>query len=70
MNINVVQAQEDKYGNVKENIYLAFDEQNQYLGSGYVYPMINSHQTDEIPYLIYMNLSVEEQAEQDWKSGN
>lgn len=43
MNINVVQAQEDKYGNVKENIYLAFDEQNQYLGSGYVYPMINRH---------------------------
>lgn len=61
MKITIQQAQEDGYGNVKENIFLAFDENQQYLGNGFVYPTINEHQTNETPYLIFVSLNVEDQ---------
>jgi len=60
MEIRVQQAQEDQYGNVKENIFLAFDEENSYLGNGFIYPMINVHQTNETPYLLYFGIDVNE----------
>lgn len=58
MSIEICNATEDQYGNVKENIFIAFDEQKNYLGSGYVYPTINHHQTNETPYLLFCDINV------------
>lgn len=51
---------EDQYGNQKENIFLAFDSEENYLGSAYTFPTINRHQTNEIPYLIFIAVNMEE----------
>ena len=59
--ITIQNAKEDSYGNVKENIFLAVDDKEQYLGSGYVYPTMNRHQTNETPYLIFIDINVNEQ---------
>jgi len=64
MNIIVCQAQEDKYGNTKENIFIAYDDRHNYLGNSYVYPTINYHQTNETPYLLFIGIQVGEQIEQ------
>ncbi len=59
--IIIQQAKEDTNGCAKENVFLAFDEKEQYLGHGYVYPTVNRHQTYETPYLLYIEINVEEQ---------
>lgn len=59
--ITIQQSKEDRNGCAKENIFLAFDEKEQYLGHGYVYPTVNRHQTNETPYLLYIAINVEEQ---------
>lgn len=58
MNINICNSQEDQYGNSKENIFLAFDDNKIYLGSAYAYPSINYHQTNETPYLIFIAVNI------------
>lgn len=65
MKITIRQAQEDSYGNTKENIFLAFDEEEKYLGSGFVFPTINHHQTVDTPYLIFLSINVEKQPQGD-----
>ncbi|TGA97682.1 GNAT family N-acetyltransferase [Sporolactobacillus shoreae] len=57
MSIKIINPQEDQYGNSKENIFLAFDETEKFLGSSYAYSTINFHQTHETPYLIMINVS-------------
>ena len=54
MNIEIINPSEDQYGNRKENIFLAFGDTGNYLGSAYTYPTINYHQTYETPYLIFV----------------
>ena len=60
MGIIIRQENEDKYGNAKENIFHAFDDKEQYIGTGYVYPTINKHQTNETPYLLFVEINVGE----------
>lgn len=59
MSYKICNPKEDQYGNSKENIFLAFDEEGSYLGSAYAYPRINHHQTYETPYLIFIGLNIE-----------
>ncbi|MGH4124202.1 MAG: GNAT family N-acetyltransferase [Clostridium sp.] len=58
MNIKICNSQEDQYGNSKENIFLAFGDNGNYLGSAFVYPTINYHQAHETPYLIFIGLII------------
>ncbi len=58
MHIKVVNPKEDQYGNNKENIFLAFNDDGEFLGSSYAYASINHHQTYETPYLIFIDINV------------
>lgn len=58
MNVEIYNSKEDQYGNIKENIFLAFGDNGSYLGSAYAYPTINYHQTYETPYLIIININI------------
>ena len=60
MNFEIHNPSEDQYGNSKENIFIAFDINENYLGSAYAYPSINHHQTYETPYLIFININIAE----------
>ncbi|WP_291579717.1 GNAT family N-acetyltransferase [Clostridium sp. UBA6640] len=57
MNIKICNPKEDRPG--KENIFLAFDEKENYLGYAYAYPAINYHQTYETPYAIFIDVNIE-----------
>jgi ribosomal protein S18 acetylase RimI-like enzyme len=59
MRIVIQNPKQDQYGNSKENIFLAFDFEKNYLGSAYVYPALNFHQTYEIPYVIFIDVNIE-----------
>lgn len=59
MNIEIRNSNKDQYGNCKENIFLAFDDEENYLGSAYAYQSINHHQTYETPYLIFININID-----------
>lgn len=50
----------DEYGNSKNNIFLAFNDEGDFLGSSYVYPNMNHSQIEEIPYLIFIDINLEE----------
>lgn len=58
MNYQIVNPKEDQYGNSKENIFLAFQEDGGYLGSAYAYPSVNYYQTYETPYLIFIGVNM------------
>lgn len=49
----------DMYGNSKNNIFLAYHDDGQFLGHAYVYPNLNQSQIMEIPYLIFIGIHVE-----------
>lgn len=49
---------EDSYGNKKENIFIAFDNNDNYLGSGYIYPNLNYDMTPEHPLNIYLDINM------------
>jgi len=59
MKIEIKNPKEDQYGNSKENIFLAFNDNGSYLGSAYAYPNINYHQIYETPYIIYIYIDIE-----------
>ena len=50
--------EEDSYGNKKENILIAYDSKNNYLGSGFIYPNINYDMTPEHPMNIYLVINM------------
>lgn len=61
MNIDIINPAEDQYGNSKNNIFIAFGADGGYLGNAYVFPGdINHRQIEEVPYLIYMSINVED----------
>ncbi|QAA33131.1 GNAT family N-acetyltransferase [Clostridium manihotivorum] len=60
MIINISNAQEDQYGNSKENIFIALSDEYNYLGSAYAYPSINFHQIYDTPYLIFLSINIED----------
>lgn len=60
MGIEIKNPVRDQYGNSKDNIFLAFSDDGGYLGSSYVYPNMNHHQIEEIPYLIFLDINLEE----------
>jgi hypothetical protein len=60
MGIEIKNPVEDQYGNSKNNIFLAFSDDGSYLGSSYVYPNMNHCQIEEIPYLIFIGINLEE----------
>ncbi|WP_234117332.1 GNAT family N-acetyltransferase [Clostridium hydrogenum] len=60
MGIEIKNPVEDQYGNNKNNIFLAFNDDGSYLGSSYVYPNMNHCQIEEIPYLIFIDINIEE----------
>lgn len=63
MNIEIKTPTEDQYGNNKKNIFLAFSDDGNYLGSSYVYPNMNHCQIEEIPYLIFIGINLEEKVD-------
>lgn len=60
MQIKIINPNEDQYGNSKENIFIAFDDKENYLGSSYAYPGVNYHQTYDTPYLIFIDVNIAE----------
>lgn len=60
MNIEIKNPTKNQYGNNKDNIFLAFSDDGSYLGSSYVYPNMNHYQIEEIPYLIFIDINLEE----------
>lgn len=60
MNIEIKNPTKDQYGNSKNNIFLAFSDDGSYLGSSYAYPNMNHFQIEEIPYLIFIDINLEE----------
>lgn len=63
MSFKICNPKEDRYGNSKENIFLAFDVNENYLGSAFAYPTTNFYQTNETPYLIFIDINVGENAD-------
>lgn len=55
-NFQIINPAEDCYGNRKENIFIAFDDQHQFLGSGYVFPNLNFEMAPEHPMNIYLDI--------------
>jgi len=58
MNIQVINPKEDQFENKKENIFLAFDDHNNYLGHAYVVQSSNHHQIFDISHLLYFDVEV------------
>ncbi|GKX66502.1 GNAT family N-acetyltransferase [Inconstantimicrobium mannanitabidum] len=58
MQVKIINPNEDQYGNSKENIFIAFDDKENYLGSAYAYPNVNYHQTQDTPYLIFIDVNI------------
>jgi ribosomal protein S18 acetylase RimI-like enzyme len=52
-------ANQDMYGNSKENIILAFDENQELIGHAYIYASFNYHQTHETPLLLYFSITTD-----------
>jgi len=63
MSIEIRNSNEDQYGNSKKNIFLAFDDEEHYVGNAYAYPSINYHQTYETPYLIFINIDIDDKVD-------
>lgn len=59
VNIEIINPKEDQNGNIKENIFLAFDDRANYLGYAYAYPNIKFHETYETPYTIFIDINIE-----------
>ncbi|MCD8500418.1 MAG: hypothetical protein LRY71_00430 [Bacillaceae bacterium] len=57
-NFRIINPSEDCYGNHKENIFLAFDEDQQFLGSGYVFPNLNFDMAPDHPMNIYIDINM------------
>ena len=57
-NTIIKNPKEDMYGNSKENILLAFDGDENYLGSGYIYPKLNFDMSPEHPLNIYVDITM------------
>lgn len=57
MNIKIINPGTDMFENQKENIFLAFDENDQFLGNAYIIPRIHFHQTRKTPYLLFFDIS-------------
>lgn len=60
-NLIIRNPKEDSYGNVKENIFIAFDHNENYLGSGYIYPNLNYDMSPEHPMNIYLDINMANQ---------
>lgn len=58
MNLIIKHPEEDVNGNSAENIFLAYDNSNNYLGYSYVYPSFNYEMTTTHPYNIFVDISV------------
>ena len=63
MNFEICNSKEDQYGNSKDNIFIAFDISGNYLGSAYTYPSINYYQIYDTPYIIFIDVTVENNAD-------
>lgn len=57
MSKNIINPKEDQYGNKKENIFLAVNDNGEILGHAYVYPNINHHQAVDTPYLLFIDIN-------------
>jgi len=67
MKIIIRNAEQDTDVNKAENIFIAFDENNEYLGYGYVYPSFNYDISYKHPHNIYIDMNVESNI-QCWNS--
>lgn len=67
MKIEIKNPTENQYGNSSKNIFLAFSDDGNYLGSSYVYPNMNHLQIQEIPYLIFIDINLEENVDKALK---
>jgi ribosomal protein S18 acetylase RimI-like enzyme len=62
MEIIIRNPETDMQGNSAENIFIAFDENNSYLGHGYVYVYVNTDMTPDHPLNLHVSIQVDEQA--------
>lgn len=58
MQFLIKNPKQDVNGNIKENIFIAYDEQGNILGSAYLYPVVNHYQTYATPHMIYFDVHV------------
>jgi ribosomal protein S18 acetylase RimI-like enzyme len=49
---------QDMNGNIKENIFIAYDEEGNVLGNAYLYPVVNHYQTYATPHMIYFDVYI------------
>lgn len=61
MNIKIVNPKEDMQQNQKENIFIVYDDKDQYLGSGYVFPKLSPEITPEHPLNIFIDMHLEDE---------
>lgn len=64
MNIKICNPKEDRYGNIKENIFLAFNDEGNYIGCSWVYSGIRYHEIHETPYTIFIEIDMEDELEE------
>lgn len=55
--------EENTHGNKKENILIAYDNNSEYLGRGYIFPNINYDMTIEHPLNIYIDIEMKNEDE-------
>lgn len=58
MSIKICNPKEASYGNTKENIFLAYDDSENYIGCSWVYPGIKYHELQETPHAIFININM------------
>lgn len=56
MKIKIFNPKEDMHGNQRENIFIVMDEENQYIGSGYVFPKLTPSLTPEHPLNVFIDM--------------
>lgn len=61
MEIIIKNPDKNQYGNDKNNIFLAYGKDESYLGSAYVYANMTQSQIEAIPYLIFIDINVEDE---------
>lgn len=63
MSFEIINPQEDMHGNKKENIFLALDENGQYMAHSYVWAYENYHSSYARPRNILISLNIPEAIE-------
>lgn len=61
MEIKISHPKEDMQGNQRENIFIVIDGNQEFLGSGYVYPKLTPEMTPDAPLNIFIEMHLDEE---------